>query len=109
MDYFKIIKQKLFFIFDTDKEKLEIKPYRIWLFILSSFAILLILILLFGVIIFLNISSDKAFAIKQSGQRVFKDTLDKERLNNILEYYDDKRVLLEQRMRSPLRIDDPSF
>lgn len=109
MDYLEKIKNKITALFDYDKEKREFRAYDAWLFILSSFAVLFILILWFGGTLFWDISHDRFWDTEGVAARTFKDVIDKDRLEQVTERYAKQREVLEARKQTPLSAPDPSI
>src|SRR3989344_3588066 len=109
MNYLEKIKNKITALFDYDKEKREFRVYDAWLFILCSFAVLFILILWFGGMLFWNISHDRFWEHESPPARTLRESLDKDRLEHILARYAERRDTLETRKKSPLSAADPSI
>lgn len=109
MDYAEKIKNKITGWRDYDKEKREFPVYAAWLFILASFAVLLILILWFGGMLFFRISEDRFWGQRTAAIPTRKDVIDKDRLEQVAERYAEQREVLETRKHARLSAEDPSI
>ncbi len=109
MDYLETTKNKVTALFDYDKEKREFPVYGAWLFILASSSLALILVVWFGGVLFLDISSGRFWEQKGSRAQTFKDVIDKNRLEQVNSRYAEQKELLETRKQTPLSAPDPSF
>ena len=109
MNYLEKIKNKIATFSDYDKEKREFPVYDAWLFILCSFAVLLILIVWFGGMLFWNISHDRFWEQKSTTTQTSRNSIDKDRLAQVLARYAERRALLETRKQTPIMASDPSL
>ena len=109
MNYLEKIKNKITALFDYDKEKREFRVYDTWLFTLSSFAILLILIGWFGGMLFWNISHDRFWERGGTATQTKKEIVDALRLKQVTERYAQQRKVLEVRKQTPFSAADPSL
>ena len=107
--FYEKIKQRISSLFDRDREKYEFRPYGIWLFTLSSSAILALLIAWFGVWLFLDISSGRFFKESESTVRLPRDAIDKEKMGDVNAQYAGRQKLLDERKETRLRAQDPSL
>ena len=109
MNYSEKIKISIAALSDYDKEKREFPVYDAWLFILCSFAVLLILIVWFGGMLFWNISHDRFWEQKSTATQTSRNSIDKDRLAQVLARYAERRTLLETRKESSFSATDPSL
>lgn len=90
-----------------DKGSFRISATRDWRRFLIIFFILIMLVLAFSLYLFSKISEDDIFQVEvNSSSRV--ETIDRERLRQTLDYFDQKEKNLEQILKTKLDIIDPS-
>jgi len=106
MQYFT---HNLFPHFERDREKYEFHPYAAWGMLLCSFALSLILVGLFGGVLFLRIENGSFWSDDATSTPLPKDTIDRARLTRVADLYAARQKELLLRKRSPLQIPDPSL
>lgn len=87
------------------RKDLEIKPDLYWKYILYITFVLIFFSFVFGFYLFIKISKEPVLSVNNtSGQ----ETIKKERINKVLEYFSDREKKSTEILNSPSPIVDPS-
>ena len=84
------------------------KTYHNWEIILASFLALNLLSLGFSFYLFLEVNEGGIFLVEQD-QEIRIDTVDREVLHELIESFEIKDVLFQDRISSPPKLSDPSI
>lgn len=107
LEKIKQILKKYLSFFKFGKKHTHAKIYHHWEIILISFLILNIFVLGFSVYIFLKINEGGIFLVEQS-QEVRVDTIDRGALKELIESFNIKEALFEDRTTSAPKLPNPS-
>jgi uncharacterized membrane protein YhaH (DUF805 family) len=88
------------------KSDSRLRPDLYWRYILLITFILVLLSFVFGFFLFLDVTEDRDFSAIILSE---KDTLKKEKINSVLEYFQERENKSNEILNSPSMVIDPSL
>lgn len=93
---------------DTNNQSVKIsRKIDGWIFLLVSSFVLLVLIFAGSVFFFNKVSKDEYF--KPVAKEVSPEILSREKLNKVLEYFENRKIKTDEILSTPLILPDPSL